>query len=117
MRENSKVLSYCFILHFLHGSSIGRSDSCGSSSSEGRSSPPKGPFVLCPFRGGEYCGVGTPSVSIYTNSLAPTSWKDSRSCDNRNNLRRGKVYNREMVTMFLMSLPSGEEDATDESIQ
>jgi hypothetical protein len=82
MRENSKVLSYYFVLlHFLHGSSIGRSDCCSSSSSEGRSSPPKGPFVPCPFGGEEYCGVGTPFVPIYTNSLALTSWKNSRPCD------------------------------------
>jgi hypothetical protein len=42
------------------------------------SSPPKGPPVLCPFGGEEYCGVGGPSVPNYTNSLVPTVWKDSQ---------------------------------------
>jgi hypothetical protein len=61
MRENSKVLSYCFVLHFLlctvevetilvvevvvmeEGAVLRR-----------------GSLVPCPFGGEEYCGVGDP---------------------------------------------------------
>jgi hypothetical protein len=40
----------------------------------------RGLLVPCPSGGEEYCGVGAPlRYQFYTNSLAPTSWKDSRS--------------------------------------
>jgi hypothetical protein len=56
-----------------------------------RCSPPKGLFGSCPFGGEEYCGVGAPlRYQIYTNSLAPTSWKDSQLQDEKK-IRRERV--------------------------
>jgi hypothetical protein len=51
----------------------------------------RGSLVLCPFGGEEYCGVGAPlRYQIYTNSLAPTSWKDSQLQDEKK-IRRERV--------------------------
>lgn len=77
MGENSKVLSYCFVLYFLHCSSGGRRDSCGRPVvvvevvvMEEEVALRRSPSSLHPFGGvaEEYCGVGSPSIPIYTSS-------------------------------------------------
>jgi hypothetical protein len=48
-------------------------------------------LVPCPFGGLEYCGVGAPlRYQFYTNSLAPTSRKDSQ-LQGEKKIRRERV--------------------------
>jgi hypothetical protein len=92
--RSSNLLFYCLFYFLLCSSSIGRrvsrSRSKGSSSNgRSRAVLRRGLSVLCPFGGLEYCGVGTPSVPTYTNSLAPTSWKDSQPYGEEEQRRQG----------------------------
>jgi hypothetical protein len=77
MGENSKVLSYCFVLHFLHCSSRGRSKN-SSSNGRRRWSPPKGPFGSLPLRRRKVLLCRWPLRSRFT----PTVWR----------LPRGKTH-------------------------
>jgi hypothetical protein len=117
----SSDFAFLLLIYFLLCSGRGRSRDSGSNR-RSMSSPPKGPFGSLPLWRTRvlWCWCPPPlRYQIYTNSLAPTSWKDSQLQDEkkiwRERVKRDKShfqllylakYSEAIKTRFLQLKPS-----------
>jgi hypothetical protein len=109
MRRGFTGIKLLLFLYLLPCNRISSRDSCSSSrvsSGGGRSSPSKGSFGSLPLRRRRVLWCWCPLwYQNYTNSLAPTSWKDSWPCDKEEATFGGGSARSQRLTLVEVTWP------------